>query len=71
MIVNELKKILLDCNITMTELANALSKKLNKPYSPQNLSNKLHNETIKYKEMQIIADLIGYKVEFVKKGNRS
>ena len=40
-IMNDLKKILLDVNVNLTELAEALSKRLNKPYSMQNLSMKL------------------------------
>lgn len=66
-IVNELKKILLDVNVSMTELAQALGKRLNKPYSMQNLSNKLRNETISHREMLIIADILGYDLEFVRR----
>ncbi|MBQ8886237.1 MAG: hypothetical protein IJY61_00865 [Candidatus Gastranaerophilales bacterium] len=67
MIINELKKVLLDVNISLTELAQALGKRLNKPYSMQNLSNKLRNETITYREMLIIADILGYELKFIPK----
>ena len=67
MIINDLKKILLDVNISLTELAQALSKRLDKPYSMQNLSNKLRNETITHREMLIIADILGYELKFVRK----
>ncbi len=67
MIINDLKKILLDVNISLTELAQALAKRLNKPYSMQNLSNKLRNETITYREMLIIADILGYELKFIPK----
>ncbi len=70
-IINELKKILLDTNVSLTELAEALGKKLNKPYSMQNLSNKLRNETITHREMLIIADILGYELKFVRKSKRS
>jgi hypothetical protein len=33
----------------------------------QNISNKLTRGTIKYKEVKDIADIIGYKLEWVKK----
>ena len=66
-IINELKKILLDVNVSLTELAQALEKRLNKPYSMQNLSNKLRNETISHREMLIIADILGYDLKFVRK----
>lgn len=67
MIINDLKKVLLDVNISLTELAQALGKRLNKSYSMQNLSNKLRNETITYREMLIIADILGYELKFVAK----
>lgn len=66
MIINDLKKILLDVNVSLTELAAALSKRLNKPYSLNNLSNKLRNETISHREMLIIADILGYDLMFVR-----
>ena len=68
-IMNELKKVLLDVNVNLTELANALSKRLNKPYSMQNLSNKLRNETITHREMLVIADILGYDIKFIRKNN--
>ena len=68
-IMNDLKKILLDVNVNLTELAEALSKKLNKPYSMQNLSNKLRNETITHREMILIADILGYDLKFVRKNS--
>ena len=68
-IMNDLKKILLDVNVNLTELAEALSKRLNKPYSMQNLSNKLRNETITRREMILIADILGYDLKFVRKNS--
>lgn len=70
MIINDLKKILLDVNISLTELAQALSKKLDKPYSMQNLSNKLRNETITHREMLIMADILGYDLKFIRRGEK-
>lgn len=66
-IIVELKKVLLDVNISLSELAQSLGKRLNKPYSMQNLSNKLRNETITHREMLIIADILGYDLKFVRK----
>ena len=66
-IVNELKKILLDVNVNLTELAQALGKRLSKPYSMQNLSNKLRKETITQREMLIIADILGYDLKFIRR----
>jgi hypothetical protein len=70
MIINELKKILLDVNVSLTELAEALGKRLNKPYSLNNLSNKLRNETISHREMVIIADILGYDLKFVRRAEK-
>jgi len=66
-IITELKKVMLDVNVSLTELAACLGKRLNKPYSTQNLSNKLRNETITHREMLIIADILGYDLKFVRK----
>lgn len=66
-IITELKKVLLDVNVSLTELAENLSKRLNKPYSMQNLSNKLRKETITHREMLLIADILGYDLKFVRK----
>lgn len=70
MIINDLKKILLDVNVSLTELAVALGKRLNKPYSLNNLSNKLRNETISHREMVIIADILGYDLKFVRRAEK-
>lgn len=70
-IINELKKVLLDVNVSLTELAEALGKRLSKPYSMQNLSNKLRNETITHREMLIIADILGYEIKFIRKSEKS
>lgn len=67
MIINDLKKILLDVNVSLTELAAALGDRLNKHYSLNNLSNKLRNETITHREMLIIADILGYDLKFVRR----
>ncbi len=69
-IMNDLKKVLLDVDVSLTELAEALSKKLGKRYSMQNLSNKLRNETITHREMLVIADILGYDLQFVRKNDR-
>ena len=66
-IIVELKKVLLDVNVNLSELAQSLGQRLNKPYSMQNLSNKLRNETITHREMLIIADILGYDLKFVRK----
>jgi len=63
-IVTELKEILYNKGLTLKYVAQELEKRLNKPYSLANLSNKLRNETITYREIRIIADIIGSKIVF-------
>ena len=67
MIAILVKKLLLDNYTTMTELASAMGKRLNKRYSLNNLSNKLYKETITYREMVLIGDILGYDLEFIKR----
>ena len=67
MIINEVKKILLDANVSLTELAEAMGKRLNKSYSLSNLSGKLRKETITYKETKLIADILGYDLKLTEK----
>ena len=62
----EVKKLLLDSDKTLSELANLMGKKLNRNYSVQSLSNKLGNETVSYAEIKLIAEVLGYKIKFEK-----
>lgn len=62
-IVTELKEILYTKGLTLKYVAQQLELQLNKPYTLANLSNKLRNETITYKEMKLIAKIIGCTLE--------
>ena len=62
-IVTELKEILYTKGLTLKFVASELGKKLGKAYTLANLSNKLRNETITYREMKMIADIIGCSLE--------
>lgn len=62
-IVTELKEILYSKGLTLKYVAEELGKKVGKTYTLANLSNKLRNETITYKEMKIIADIIDCSLE--------
>ncbi len=62
-IVTELKEILYSKGLTLKYVAQELEKRLNKPYTLANLSNKLRNETITYREMKIIAEIIDCTLE--------
>ena len=62
-IVTELKEILHTKGLTLKFVAQELEKRLNKPYTRANLSNKLRNETITYREMKLIAEIINCSLE--------
>lgn len=61
---DQIKILLLQKGILMKDLVYEMGKRLNKKYSSENLSNKLRNETITYKEILLIADILGYKINF-------
>ncbi|MBQ8168176.1 hypothetical protein IJZ97_02020 [bacterium] len=63
----EIKKLLIDADITLTELARIISVTKDKHYSVQNLSQKLKSNTINAKEIEIILDTLGYRICFLPK----
>lgn len=62
-----LKELLYEKGLNLTYVAKALEKRLDKPYSLANLSNKLRNDTITYREMVIIADILNYDLRFLER----
>ncbi|HIT91465.1 MAG TPA: hypothetical protein IAD11_00880 [Candidatus Stercorousia faecigallinarum] len=66
-IVVEVKEKLYQKGLSLKYISEELSKKLDKPYSLANLSNKLRNETITYREMKLIAEIIDCELELTDK----
>ena len=66
-ISKEIRKLLIDADLTLTQLAQKISQSKKKHYTVQNLSQKLKNGTINAKEIEIILDCIGYTTYFVPK----
>lgn len=64
-IVNEIKNLANDRDMTLKELAAKIGEAQNKTYSLASLSQKLRNETISYKEIKLIAQILGYKIRFI------
>lgn len=61
-------KYLLSLNgLTITKLAELMSEKTGENYTFQRLSHKLRLDRLTLKEAYIIADLIGYDLEFIEK----
>lgn len=69
-IVNEIKNLVNDRDMTLKELAHKIGEAENKKYSLASLSQKLRNETISYKEIKLIAQILGYKIAFIDMFNR-
>ena len=56
--INEVKMLATKKGITLTHLAEYLTKNTNKKYSLDTLSKKLRANTIRYSEMKIIAEAL-------------
>ena len=64
-IKTEVALLLLNKGWTQEKLVKEMGARLNKNYSSSNLGNKLRLETIPYREIKLIADILGYDIEFV------
>ena len=61
-ISNDIKKLLIDKDMTLTQLAKIISERKGKDFSIQNLSQKLKKDTLNLKELEIIMETLGYKI---------
>ncbi len=64
-IKTEIKILLAKRGWTQEKLAAELGVRLNKKYTGNNLTKKIRSETIPYREIKLIADILGYDIEFV------
>lgn len=64
---NEIKSYIAASGWSLTDIVKELNLKYSTDTTTQNLSNKLSRGTIKYDECRKIADIIGYKIEWIKK----
>ena len=68
MSAKDLVKLLLSKeDITQKKLSELLSENTGKKYTPDGLSRKLNRDTITYKEVSLIIDLLGYEINIDKK----
>ena len=67
---NEIRKLMVDCDMTLTKLAKLISEQKNKHYTVQNLSQKFRNNTLNAYEIEIILDALDYKLLFYPKNKR-
>lgn len=60
----EIKVMLAKKELTLKKLVDLLNEKYNRKDSLQNLSNKLNRDSIKYREVEEIAETLGYRIDF-------
>ena len=63
----EIRKLAMQENITLTELAKYIENKKQRAYSIQNLSTKIKKGTLNITELEIILEKLGYNINFNKK----
>lgn len=61
-IKQQIQIALIERNMKLTDLYNQLKERYNKEYSLQNLSSKINRNTLKYTEIQEIADILQYDI---------
>ncbi len=66
-IKDEIKSLLAREAMTMTEVASKIYNTDNKRAAMSSLSQKLKNETIRFREVREIADILGYDIKFEKR----
>lgn len=63
----KVKSLLASKALTMTYVAQEITKKRGRKFSLTNFSMKLKKETLTYKELKYICDITGYDIELVEK----
>lgn len=62
----QIKSLLAQENITIKELAELMCKKTGKKYSLQSISHRMLRGTLSFNEVEIIAEILGYEINFKK-----
>lgn len=63
-ICNEIRKLMIDNDVTITQLASVIAEVKNKHYTVQNLSQKLRNNTLNAFEIDVILKFLKYQIYF-------
>lgn len=63
----DLKAYIIKSGWNISKVQDELNKINGTNFGMQNLSKKINNETIRYDEVLQIADIIGYKIEWIHK----
>lgn len=65
---NQVKQLLASEGVTLTDLVNEYNRiHPDATTTRQNITNKLARQTLKYKELLEIVDILGYEIQFKKK----
>ena len=64
---DDVKYLLFENNVTMTQLAEVLTKRTEKNYTIGSLSKKLVRNFLRADEYKLIAQILGYEVKLIKK----
>ncbi len=67
---NEIKSCIVRAGFTMRELTERLADDYDLSGSESNLTGKLRRESIRYKEVLELADVLGYEIFWRKRGER-
>lgn len=65
----QVKMLLLQEDLTLKALGRKLEEATGKKYAIDSFSHRLSRESLTYKEMLIIADILGYEIKFEKVEN--
>lgn len=63
---NEIKSLIAQNGTTLNKVCSIVEQNTREKVSPNNITNKLRRQTIKFNEVQDILDALGYHIEFVK-----
>jgi len=63
----DIRILMLQEGLTITKLAKIICQKTGKKYTADGLAKKLRNNTLKYTEAEMIADLLEYDIFFKKR----
>ncbi len=64
---NEIRKLMVDKDMTLTQLARIIAENKGKHYTVQNLSQKMRSNTLNANEIDIIANALDYRIIFYPK----
>ena len=63
----EIRILMLQEGLSISKLSKLINKKQGLNYTPDGISKKLRNNTLKFTEAELIADTLDYNIVFVKR----